>query len=219
MIFEIPRCFAFVIISLIIVSLRFKLYINNELYFNYSCIYQSTESCEFEPRSWRGVLDTTLCDKVCQWLATGRWFSPGTPVSSTNKTDRHDMAKVLLTVASNTTSHHKTESILKYWHHNLSVSRDNVRFMSFNLIWYIRVWIHFLLEYVAFIVEEFVLTEMKNELNFMRREKISIFPLWTFHLYVATLQQHMHMKYISFRWSDIPELVVYIRISVIEGCC
>ena len=23
-------------------------------------------SCEFEPRSWRGVLDITLCDKVCQ---------------------------------------------------------------------------------------------------------------------------------------------------------
>jgi hypothetical protein len=21
---------------------------------------------EFEPRSWQGVLDTTLCDKVCQ---------------------------------------------------------------------------------------------------------------------------------------------------------
>ena len=34
-----------------------------------------------------GVLDTTLCDKVCQWLATGLWFSPGTPVSSTNKTE------------------------------------------------------------------------------------------------------------------------------------
>jgi hypothetical protein len=25
-------------------------------------------------------LDTTICDKVCQWLSTGRWFSPGTPV-------------------------------------------------------------------------------------------------------------------------------------------
>ena len=24
----------------------------------------------------RGVLDTTLCDKVGQWLAAGRWFSP-----------------------------------------------------------------------------------------------------------------------------------------------
>ena len=30
---------------------------------------------------------TTLCDEVCQWLATGQWFSPGTLVSSTNKTD------------------------------------------------------------------------------------------------------------------------------------
>jgi hypothetical protein len=43
-----------------------------------------------------GVLDTTLCDKVCQWLATGRWFSPGTPVSSTNKTDSHDITEILL---------------------------------------------------------------------------------------------------------------------------
>ena len=28
-----------------------------------------------------------ISDKVCQWLAAGRWFSPGTPVSSTNKTN------------------------------------------------------------------------------------------------------------------------------------
>jgi hypothetical protein len=47
-------------------------------------------SCEFDHRSWRGVPDTTLCDKVCQWLAAGRWFSPGIPVSSTNKTDRQE---------------------------------------------------------------------------------------------------------------------------------
>ena len=31
---------------------------------------------------------TTFCDKVCQRLVIGRWFSPGIPVSSTNKTDR-----------------------------------------------------------------------------------------------------------------------------------
>jgi hypothetical protein len=30
-------------------------------------------SVRISPR--RGVLDTTLCDKVCQWLATARWFS------------------------------------------------------------------------------------------------------------------------------------------------
>ena len=28
---------------------------------------------------------TTLCDTVCQWLAAGRWFPPGPPVSSTKK--------------------------------------------------------------------------------------------------------------------------------------
>jgi hypothetical protein len=37
---------------------------------------------------------TTLCDKVCQWLATGRWFSPGPPVSSTNKADCHDITEI-----------------------------------------------------------------------------------------------------------------------------
>jgi hypothetical protein len=45
---------------------------------------------------------TTLCDKICQWLATGQWFSPGPPVSSTNKTDRHDITEILLKVALNT---------------------------------------------------------------------------------------------------------------------
>jgi hypothetical protein len=49
-----------------------------------------------------GVLDTTLYDIVCQWLAAGRWFSTDTPVSSTNKTDRHNIAEILLKVALNT---------------------------------------------------------------------------------------------------------------------
>ena len=39
---------------------------------------------------------TTLCDKVCQWLATDRWFFPSPPVSSSNKTDRHDITEILL---------------------------------------------------------------------------------------------------------------------------
>ena len=42
------------------------------------------------------VLDTTLSDKVCQWLATGRWFSPSTPVSSSNKTDATIFTEILL---------------------------------------------------------------------------------------------------------------------------
>ena len=41
-------------------------------------------------------------DKVYQLLAHGQWFSPGTPVSSTSKTGRHDIAEILLKVALNT---------------------------------------------------------------------------------------------------------------------
>ena len=43
-----------------------------------------------------------VSDKVYQLLAHGRWFSPGTPASSTTKTRRHDIAEILLKVALNT---------------------------------------------------------------------------------------------------------------------
>jgi len=35
-------------------------------------------------------------------LSHGRWFSPGTPASSTTKTGRNDIAEILLKVALNT---------------------------------------------------------------------------------------------------------------------
>ena len=50
----------------------------------------------------RGVSDTIWCDNVCQWLVRGWWFSLGTPVSCTNKIDRHDVAEILVKVALNT---------------------------------------------------------------------------------------------------------------------
>ena len=53
-------------------------------------------------RWWRGVLDTTLCDAVCQWLAAGQWFSSCISVSSSNEKDRHDITEILLKVALNT---------------------------------------------------------------------------------------------------------------------
>jgi len=39
---------------------------------------------------------TTLCDNVCKWLETGRWFSSDPPVFSTNKTDLHNITEILL---------------------------------------------------------------------------------------------------------------------------
>ena len=50
-------------------------------------------------------------DKVYQLLARGRWFSLGTPVSSTTKTGRHDIAEILLKVA---LKHHKSSQIISY---------------------------------------------------------------------------------------------------------
>jgi hypothetical protein len=50
----------------------------------------------------RGILDTTLSDKVCQCLTAAQWFSPGTPVSPTNNTDCHEITEILLKVALNT---------------------------------------------------------------------------------------------------------------------
>jgi hypothetical protein len=55
--------------------------------------------CKLQKRCTRLA---TASDKVYQLLAHGRWFSPGTPASSTTKTGRHDIAEILLNVALNT---------------------------------------------------------------------------------------------------------------------
>ena len=41
----------------------------------------------------------------------GLWFSPGTLVSSTNKTDRHDITEMLLKVVLNTVNQIKPKTI------------------------------------------------------------------------------------------------------------
>ena len=88
----------------------------------------------FEIRSWRGVLDTTLCDKVCQWLATGRWFSPGTPVSPRNKTDRHDITEILLNVALSIINqpNHRNVVIYIYICENAGINQRTTDFCIIN---------------------------------------------------------------------------------------
>jgi hypothetical protein len=49
----------------------------------------------------------TAGDQVYQLLAHGRWFSPGTPASSTTKTGPQDIAEILLKVA---LKHQKSKS-------------------------------------------------------------------------------------------------------------
>jgi hypothetical protein len=62
-----------------------------------------------------GVLDTTLCDKAYKWLATAWWFSLGTQVSSTNKSDRHDITEILLEVSLNTMNQTKPNHTISTW--------------------------------------------------------------------------------------------------------
>ena len=59
---------------------------------------------------------TTLYYKVCQRLVASLCFSPSTPVSSTNKTDRQDITEILLKVVLNTitlTLYHKVITELR----------------------------------------------------------------------------------------------------------
>ena len=76
---------------------------------------------------------TTLCNKVCQLLAAGLWFSPGSPVSSTNKTDRHDITEILLKVALNTIKQTKK-----------ALSKFNSLFISIS--WYTSLYSRLLFE-------------------------------------------------------------------------
>jgi hypothetical protein len=45
------------------------------------------------------TLTLSDCPGQVKMAAHDRWFSPGTPASSTTKTDRHDIAEILLKMA------------------------------------------------------------------------------------------------------------------------
>jgi hypothetical protein len=111
-------------------------------------------------------LNTTLCDKVCQWPATGRWFSPCTlwvwiphiarctqynimwyslsvtcdrsvvySGYSTNKTNRHDISKILMKVAVNTINQTKLNWL--QWQIEASLQykiTENMRYLIVHLI-------------------------------------------------------------------------------------
>ena len=77
------------------------------------------------------------CDKGCQWLAVGRWFSPGTPVFSTNNTGCHNITDILLKVTLNTIS----LTLILNCMHNMYLLSSSVRnwpteYVS-NRCWYL----------------------------------------------------------------------------------
>jgi hypothetical protein len=61
-------------------------------------------------------------DKVYQFLAHGRWLSPGTPASSTTKTGRHDIAEILLKVALKHKKSYQTKHRCKNYFTHVKIS-------------------------------------------------------------------------------------------------
>ena len=61
--------------------------------------------CEFEPVHDVVYSIQHYVMKFASDLRQGRWFSQGTPVSSTNKTACHDITEILLKVELNTINH------------------------------------------------------------------------------------------------------------------
>jgi len=45
-------------------------------YIRWICAYHHA-MYELDSQAWSGLLDTTLCDNVCQWLTIVRLISPG----------------------------------------------------------------------------------------------------------------------------------------------
>ena len=66
--------------------------------------FTSTYVISGQHRSWRGVLDISLCDQVCQLLTADQQVSMCTPDSSANKSDRHDITEISLKVVLNNNS-------------------------------------------------------------------------------------------------------------------
>ena len=60
------------------------------------CSFLGVTSHQWQPLQLKGIRD-----KVCQLPVQGFWFSPGTSLSSTSKTDRRCMTGILLKVALN----------------------------------------------------------------------------------------------------------------------
>ena len=68
----------------------------------------------------RDILDTTFS----QWLVAGWWLSLWNPVSSTNKTDRHDITEILLKVVLTTITLTPSQSSSIYISFQIHIFQD-----------------------------------------------------------------------------------------------
>jgi hypothetical protein len=92
---------------------------------------------------------------VCQWLVAGGWFSPVTPVSSTNKTYHHNITEIMLKVPLNTIT-------LTHTFINRYILYTDINYHTWSK-WYFKL--------------GFILTLLKNELKIRKLVFFAFFPL------------------------------------------
>ena len=175
------------------------------------------------------------CSQI--WLAADGWFFPGTPVSSTNKTDHHDITEILLKVALNTITPHP----LNYSMHPpvLTIIRGHISMdistflcylntlvgsVSFMLLFHIVapkkvMWCE-MLEYHPGIWHWICLSHMLFYFTIFRIQKLSLINiklvfqfLLTFYLTICVV--HKFLKAImGIRWHRIS---MYLKIKEVCG--
>jgi hypothetical protein len=105
------HCFSFVIFLLIIVlsvslpltdsDYPFGFWSSNMQNSGIRLIYSYATYFQILTKFINNICHSFFCInfRINQWLATGQWFSPGTPVSSINETEHYDITEILLKVA------------------------------------------------------------------------------------------------------------------------
>jgi hypothetical protein len=101
-------------------------------------------------------------DKVYQLLVHGLWFSSGTPVSSTTKTGRHDIAEILLKVALSTINQIIIYSTgLKCDRHKFDIYDIIMLRVSFcSDIWYYNILAYYLGSIFAYYLDSIIMILM-----------------------------------------------------------
>ena len=124
------------------------------------------------------------------WVTwTGRWFSPDPPVSSTNKTDLHDITEILLKVALNTIKQTNKQKPNIYFDILWMYSKFTQKFEEFlccNLFMISMFYCQYFIKWVTFImytVQEYVLAIFTTTLLSQLYVKVNILHTCRKHLY------------------------------------
>ena len=119
-----------------------------------------------------------------QWLATGQWFSLGTPVSSTNKTDSHDITEILLEVALNTINQTKTIILLNTKYTKMQKRKHKIE----NWMLLIKIWLKLVFKIFVFSFTD--KTPVKFCVNSFNCKSV------LGHFYIITLTNYHNMYFV-----------------------